>query len=852
MKSCFAPLLPAVLALALSAPAQARSAAEYLPGDADLDPAVPTPESVLGWEVGDWHVSHDKLLAYVTALAEQSPRVSIREIGRSYEERPLVLMTITAEQNFEQLESMRQAHLDGDPGAPLVVWLGYSVHGDEPSGSNASMLAAYYLAASRSEFVQDLLVDTVVILDPSLNPDGLNRFASWANSNAGAVPVADPATRQHHEPWPTGRTNHYWFDLNRDWLPLVHPESRARMAEFQRWRPHVLTDHHEQGGYPGFFFQPGVPTRQNPLTPAENLELTRALANFHAQAMDRAGQPVFTEEAFDDFYYGKGSTYPDINGGIGILFEQKAIAGQALETSNGVETFSNAVANHLRMSLSTLRGSWELRERLHEYQRGFFRDTADAAQRADHAGWIVGDDGDPARARVFLDLLDQHDIAYLAVDENVQHEGRTFNAGQSWFLPARQRQFGLLRAMMEQRTSFEDETFYDVSAWTLPLANNLPFAALSRSPDTSEPVQSSNGLVPDENAAAWLIPWNQLNAAAVLQQLLDTNARVRTAIKPFSAQTGQGLTALTPGTLLVQAGIQDEDTLPEIRRLLAEVALSGTTVHSAGQTMTPVGPDFGSANFARVEAVKPLLMGGGTISSYGAGEAWFTLDQRVGLATTIVEFDRMADLSLGRYTHLILPDGDYSLLDPARLNTLTGWVLGGGIVVAFGRAAPWVEAMCFEPTPELCPLPEATAEEAEAEAPDPRPYGSLDEDIARRTIGGAIVATRLDATHPLAFGFPRDTLPIMRVGATVLKPSQNAYSTPVRYTDDPLMAGYIGEERLAEFAGGPAVIAEKRGQGLVVRFADNPLFRGFWRGSERLFLNALFFGQVIEATELPE
>ena len=192
-------------------------------------------------------------------------------------------------------------------------------------------------------------------ISPAINPDGLDRFASWVNHNAGRVPVGNPVTRQHAENWPSGRTNHYWFDLNRDWLPLVHPESRARVVEYHRWLPHVLTDHHEQGGRnPGFFFQPGVPSRQNPLTPAENFELTRALAVFHARAMDDAGQPFFTEDAYDDFYFGKGSTYPDINGSIGVLFEQRAIRGQALETSNGIETFRQAVANQLRVSLSTL------------------------------------------------------------------------------------------------------------------------------------------------------------------------------------------------------------------------------------------------------------------------------------------------------------------------------------------------------------------------------------------------------------------------------------------------------------------------------------------------------------------
>ena len=272
-------------------------------------------------------------MQYLQALAAASPRVSIEVTGQTYEQRPLLQLSISSAENQNQLTALRQARREG--GGPLVVWLGYSVHGNEPSGSNAALLVAYYLAASRSEFVQNLLRESIILIDPAVNPDGLNRFASWANSNAALNPVADPTTRLHVQTWPSARTNHYWFDLNRDWLPAVHPSSRARIREFHRWLPHVLTDHHEQIGHPGFFFQPGVPARQNPLIPTENLELTRVLANYHSAALDRAGQPHFAEDAYDDFYFGKGSTYPDINGSIGILFEQKAIRGQELATDNG-------------------------------------------------------------------------------------------------------------------------------------------------------------------------------------------------------------------------------------------------------------------------------------------------------------------------------------------------------------------------------------------------------------------------------------------------------------------------------------------------------------------------------------
>ena len=339
----------------------------------------------------------------------------------------------------------------------------------------------------------------------------------------------------------------------------------------------------------------------------------------------------------------------------------------------------------------------------------------------------------------------------------------------------------------------------------------------------------------------------------MLQQLLNAGARVRTAIEPFSVQTSSGLTAFEAGTLLVRAGIQDEDVLPKVRHLLSEAALANLAVHSAEQTVTAVGPDFGSDKFALIAPIKPLLVGGAGISAYGTGEAWFTLDQRLSLATTIVESDRLGKVTLSDYTHLILPDGDYGSIDPEILESIREWAFSGGVVIAIARASVWVEGMCFEEDPIECEaINQAEASEEEPEAIIPRPYGSLADDQARLTIGGAIVETVIDLTHPLAFGFPRHELPVMRRGATVLTPSENAYSTPAHYADAPLLAGYVSEERLAEFAGGPALIAEKRGKGLIVRFANDPLFRGFWRGSERLFLNALFFGGVVEASDLPD
>jgi hypothetical protein len=837
-----------LLTLLLSGSLHARSAADYLPADADPDPAVPTPESVLGWDVGDWHVGHDKLVHYLQALAAASPRVSLEVTGHTWEQRPLLLLTITAERNHANLEALRTRHLEGD--GPLVAWLGYSVHGNEASGSNAALLTAYYLAASRSPFVEELLADTVVLLDPAINPDGLDRFASWANQNAARMPVGRWETREHSEHWPGGRTNHYWFDLNRDWLPLVHPESRARIVQFHRWRPHVLTDHHEQGRLPGFFFQPGVPARQNPLTPAGNLELTRALAAYHAEALDRAGQPYFTEEAYDDFYFGKGSTYPDINGSIGILFEQRSIRGRQLDTSNGVETFGMAIANQFTVSLSTLRGAWALRDRLKAYQAGFDATMRQRAARAGFDGWVIGDDGDPARARALLETFDLHGVEYRPLGESVRAGGHAFEPGAAWVVPADQDRFGLVQGMLETRTEFEDNTFYDVSAWTLPLAYNLPFATLSRLPRTGSAVAASSGTAPREDAVAWAVPWNQLQAAPLLQRLLDAEARVRTALEPFSAQTESGLAAFAPGTLIVQSAIQDAAQLPAIRNLLREAALDGARVASLSSTLTAAGPDLGSINFPRVEPIRPLIVGGHGVTTYDAGEQWHLLDQRLGVAVPVVEMQRLGRVDLAEYSHVLMADGDYGDLSAADEARIARWIRDGGILLAVSAAALWAEDLCYEPDPKQCA---ADSKKNGAEpAPAPRAYGDYDDDRAKRVIGGAIAAATLDLSHPLAFGYPRAALPLFRRGTVTLKPGANPYAAPVRYTAEPLLAGFIGDERLEAMRSQPAVIAEREGRGLIVRFANNPLFRGFWRGTERLFINALYFGQVVEETKLPK
>jgi len=845
---CLTIFLGLFLSFFVSSFAFGKTSTEYLPTDAEMDKSIPSPESQLGWEPGDWRIQHPSLVQYMNTLAEKSDRVSIKVTGYTYEQKPLLQVIISSEENQSKLESLRQTHLKGagndDPDAPLVVWLGYSVHGDEASGSNAAPIVAWYLAASQSEYVKNLLKNTIIILDPSLNPDGLDRFATWSNSNRSFNPVADRDGRIHHQDWPGGRTNHYLFDLNRDWLSLVHPESRARITEYHRWLPHVLTDHHETW-HDGFFFQPGAPTRQHPLTTSENLEMTRALVPYHAESFDGAGEMYFTEDNYDDFFYGKGSTYPDINGSIGILFEQPRVNGAIYNRDSGQLEFTEAIHNQVRISLSTLKGAYELRDKFKQYQAGFYQAMQQRAAKAGFQAWIIGDGNDPVKGQELMNLFDRHQIEFQTLKTAINVDGQVFRAGHSWVIPVNQRQFGLAQAMLETRTQFDGTIFYDVSTLNLPMAYNLPFARLARLPATSNdsPLLSSNA--PDPDAVAWIISWQQLNAPTVLQDLLEAGATVRAATKPFSISNGSDTISFSEGSLVLLAGLQDEEKSAIIFDILKQAEVS---VHSFNSQLTMTGPGLGTSHFGKVKIVKPLLIVGPGTRSYDAGEAWFQLDQRLGVTPVMVDMSRLKTIDLHDYTHLLLVEGRYNDIGKKLKQNIASWVRDGGILVATQGAATWAESLCFEPVD--CTENKSDKEDSE-EQPKSMTYADFDDQKAQRTTSGAIVSVKLDNTHPIAFGYNNE-IPLFRRGSTLLKASENPFATPVRYTEKPLLNGYIGEQPLIEISGQPAVIAERHGKGLVVRFANDPIFRGFWRGTERLWVNSLYFGPLVGTTELPE
>jgi len=869
------------LAAVVAAPAHAQLGAPdtgaqpldwYLPEGVAYDAAFPVPADALGWEIGTWHARHDQIVDWFELIAEASPRVSIEVYGTTHEMKPLVLATVTSPANHARLDELRRAHVDAvlsgaeSHDGPGVVWMGYGVHGNEPSASNAAMLTGYHLAAATGEEIEAFLDDTVVLIDVCLNPDGHDRFAQWVNSHRGVELVGDPAHREHREAWPGGRTNHYWFDLNRDWLLLTHPESRGRIERFHAWMPQVVTDYHEMGTGSSYFFQPGIPTRTNPITPFENVELTRAIAKYHAAALDELGSLYYTEESFDDFYYGKGSTYPDAHGCIGILFEQASSRGHWQENDFGGVSFPFTIKNQFTTSLSTFAAFDALRDDLSDYQRRFYRSALDEAGQAEVAGYVFGAPEDPARARRMAETLHRHGIEVHAVTDERANDG--YRPGAAWVVPCTQPQYRLVRALFELRTSWDDNTFYDVSSWAFPLSFGVQFEALDaaglarvRDEEAYAPGPVGGRFEAAARPVAWAFEWHSSQAARALQGLLDAGVKARVAKQRFGALTQGGAeTRFDRGTIVVPRGIQ-ELALDEVRDALRRASELGLEVFAIQSGLTFEGHDLGSNDVRALTAPKPLLLVGDGVSAYEAGEVWHHLDQRVGLGVSMVERDDFDRIDLDDYTHLVLVSGATGGWDDEGTARVRDWVADGGVVVAVKRAAVWAARELMSNADEEADgdanaegdaeddADEETDAEDEPASDEARPsyadYGDL---RSKERVAGTIFEATLDLTHPLCFGYARETLPVFRNFNSTLPESADPFAVPVRYTDAPLLAGFASEPNVERIAGTPIVRAQRVGSGTVVALVDDPLFRGVWDGTAKLFENALYFARAIDRT----
>lgn len=823
--------------------AQHEKAFSFFPEGISYNADFPAPASILGFEIGTQHITHDQLVAYMKEMARLSDRITLTEIGRTYENRPLIFLTITSLENQANIDQIRKQHLalsDPDKSAdidisnmPAVILLGHSVHGNEPSAGNSSLLTVYHWAAAQGAEIDQILANTIILVDPCLNPDGFQRFSTWANSNKGHIPSADPIDREHNEAWPGGRTNHYWFDLNRDWLPAQHPESQARLKNYHSWKPNIQTDHHEMGGNSSFFFMPGIPSRNHPLIPDNSISLVNKIAKYHARELDKIGSYYFSEENFDNFYFGKGSTYPDLNAAIGILFEQGSIRGIRKETSNGVITFPFAIRNQFTVAYSSVLAAQDLRLELLEHQRNFYKTAIQEAKNDPIKAYIWSAGEDQSKANLFLEMLNYHDLEVyqLASDYDGMKKEKSF------ILPSNQANYRMVKALFERRTQFQDSLFYDISAWTFQLAMDLDFKEVSAKKMPSNLIGNKVKKANWEKGSitksdyAYVLPWDDFYAPKALNMMLTHNLKVKVANSTF----GLGTKNYDRGSILIPVNIQKFKS-EQVFEILSFIAKNTGIKIEALNTGNTKGVRLGSSSFANLRDPKVAILTDGGISSYEAGEVWHLLDYRMEMQVTLLPVNRFNRADLSKYNTIVIVGGRYNDIDSDKLKS---WVQQGGLVIATRTAGKWLSDK------KLTNVSYKSREKTEN--PVQLPYSQQRNIGGAQVIGGAIFNTKTEITHPLLYGINDKNLAIFRRGTLFMEVSKNPFGNPLVYTEQPLLAGYSSKPNLKALAGTSAVAVNSLGRGKIISFANDPIFRAYWYGTNKLFLNAVFFGHTISS-----
>jgi len=812
----------------------------YYKDFAPFDQKIPAPEAFLEYGIGSYHTRHDLIVAYLTKLAEVSDRASIETYGKTHEGRKLVIFTVTSAENQRNLEDLQKKHLElvqlkassKDSDVPVFVQLGYNVHGNEPSSSEAAMLTAYVLTASTNSKIENYIDNAVFMIDPAINPDGRDRHTHWANVMRAKTLSDDPNEAEHNEAWPGGRTNHYWFDLNRDWFLGTQPESVAKLEWYHQWYPNVVTDFHEMGTNSTHFFEPMKPIgSKDPIMPKENYEdLNDLFATYFRKDLDSIGSLYFTKEAFDGTYPGYGSSYPDLQGGLALLFEQASSRGHLQKTDYGKITFAFTIRNQFTSSMATIRAAVENRKLLRAYQQDFFRSAVNEKPITGVAAYSFDIEKDQSRTKAFVDHLLSHKI-------------EVYKNNNKLVVPMKQPQRRMIQNIFETYSQYRDSVFYDASAWSTANFYNMNYRALTKY-SLGDKVNSSSELVEihkaEKSSYAYLISGEDYLTSSFLYDLQSNGLKVSVAHKPFKAETSSGAVNFGYGTLLVPVSVQDE-TADEVFDIISgaqkkyPVSVWGTSTGFSLQ-----GIDLGSRNFIVAKTPKVDLLVGEGVRSYEAGEVWHLLDTRVKMPISKLRMERFSRYSLDPYNTLIMVSGSYSNLDSIQQQKIAEWVKKGNTLITIAGASKWAIDKKL--------VKEALVEKPKNDENVKRlAYVDASEHEGKKEIGGAFFKADLDLSHPIAFGYIRSELPVYKNNNVFIQPSKNPYATVSKYLANPHIDGYVSQENLDYYFDKSApIITSSLGRGTVVLFGFNPNFRATSYGSNKLFLNAIFYGSQIK------
>ncbi len=807
---------------------------------------IQTPSEFLGYKLGEQFTPHYRIVDYIRYIAQSSKNVKLQQYGTTNEGRPLLAVIIASDENIGKLEDIRKNNLrlagieSGTANAitPAIVWLSYNVHGNEPSSSEAAMLTLHDLVDPDNSNAKQWLKNTVVIIDPCLNPDGRDRYVNFYNPVRELTADANPLSREHMEPWPGGRVNHYYFDLNRDWAWQTQKESQARLAFYNTWLPQVHVDFHEQGINNPYYFAPAAEPFHRVITKWQK-EFQTTIGKNNAKYFDHNGWLYFTKEEFDLLYPSYGDTYPLYNGSIGMTYEQAGIsAGVAVLKHDGdTLTLNDRIMHHYTTGMSTVEAAAANAPKLVGEFKKFF-DVSIATPPGDFQGYVVKNDN-MDNVKALAKLLDRNGIKYgfggaqglLGLNYFTGNTEKFDVGANDLVIDAHQPKAVLLNVLFEQKTFVADSNTYDITAWALPYAFGLKTYGLKQSikPLKTGMTSTIDVKLYPPSPYAYVCEWRSMEDVKFLAALLKQNVKVRYSEKPFEAE-GKRFGA---GSLIItRAGNKQ----PNFDQLVLEAAAKlDRNLVPLSSGFVDKGNDLGSSSIRYISKPNIMLVTGDGVSSGSMGEVWQLFEQQIGYPVTLVRMQDLNRIKWSDFDVAIFPDGRY---DQAPGEKLQNWLRDGGKLIAMEDGAAGLASVKG--------FNIKNKEDKKAEKDDKKPvveevkaYDNRDRESIKSSIPGAIYKVNIDNTHPLGFGLPNYyyTLKLNDAlfeyfgddGWNVGTISKNAY-----------VAGFVGQKTKAKLSTGLLMVVQNMGRGCVVYMADDPLFRSFWENGKLLFSNAVF------------
>jgi hypothetical protein len=813
--------------------------------------AIPTPAAFLGYELGTQFTPHYKVVEYFKKVSSIATNVKLEQYGTTYEGRPLYTAVIASAANFPRLEEIRKHHLavadakgSKHPGDPVMVWLSYNVHGNEAVSTEAAMRTLYELVNTSNKQTQQWLQNTIVIMDPCLNPDGHDRYVNLFNSVRSKKPDVNRYAREHMESWPNGRPNHYYFDLNRDWAWQTQQESQQRVSRYNQWLPEVHVDFHEQDIDAPYYFAPAAEPLHDVVTPWQR-ELQTMIGKNNAKYFDQEGWLYFTKERFDLFYPSYGDTYPTYNGAVGMTYEQGGggHGGLAVLKQDGdTLTLIDRIAHHHTTGLSTIEVASLHAEKIRDEFAKYF-ESAKRNPPGIYKGYVIKAAGNSEKLNALADLLRKNGIAFgygataKAASGFNYFTGKTENFNidkEDLVINAYQPKSNMLTVLFEPTSRLTDSVTYDITAWSLPYAYGLSSYAVKQSitpaTDTLEAQQYS--AIKATHPYAYLSGWNSVTDVKFLSALLQANVKVRFSEVPFTV----GGKSFPAGTLVVTRSGNNAIS-KEFDQLITGLAKQFKVNLDAVSTgFVDKGMDFGSDKIRFIHPPKVVVLAGKGISSLGMGEIWHFFEQQIDYPVSVVDQKNLDEVDLKEVDVMILPDGEYQCLSDKKMAMrLKDWITTGGRLIA-------LEGTVAQLATDDWGIKKKAAEDKEDKKDNYsalKTYANREREDVKQTIPGAIYKVQLDNTHPLAFGYPATYYTLKQDDKIYDFIESDGWNVGIIKKDN-YLSGFVGTETRTRLRDGLLFGVKDIGRGALIIMADNPLFRSFWENGKLLFSNAVF------------